>query len=309
MSIKSAHSASRRWSLKSLKFFEACARHETFAGAADELYVSHSAVSKQIKNLEQGLGFALFVRDAKIARLSPAGAVLASHLTDLFFDLDALIEDLASDKLNAPLVISCEPTICLKFLIPYFTEIEQQTGVNIQVLSAGGPLNFRRDPADIAIRRNDFELSDELHIFTIGQEYVGPVLDSQLKNTAAADGAKTTRIHSQTRSDAWLNWQEQTQCNAFNQDIYHQRHFLALEAAESGQGAALMSIHMVSRLLQQQKLYAPFGFVADGSKYLCLSARPFELDDRKLRICQWLRDKFSQNEQLAQAINAALCKA
>ncbi|NQZ33081.1 MAG: LysR family transcriptional regulator [Oceanospirillaceae bacterium] len=306
MPNESAHSASRRWSLKSLKFFEACSRHETFSGAADELYVSQSAVSKQIKNLEEGLGFALFVRDANTARLSPAGAVLASHLTDLFSDLDALIEDLASDKLNAPLVISCEPTICLKFLIPHFNEIEQQTGVKIQVLSAGGPLNFRRDPADIAIRRNDFPIDDELHIFTLGQEYVGPVFDSQLKNSDSTDEAKITRIHSQTRSDAWLNWQEQTQCNAFKEDIYHQRHFLALEAAESGQGAALMSIHMVSRLLTQQKLYAPFGFVADGSKYLCLSARPFELDDRKLRICQWLRDQFNQNQQLAQAINAAL---
>jgi len=58
---------------------------------------------------------------------------------------------------------------------------------------------------------------------------------------------------------------------------------LALEAAEPGQKAAMMSIHMAFRLLAMNKLSAPFGFTADGSKYIALSANTIELDQRKLR--------------------------
>ena len=297
--------SSPRWNLKSLRFFEACARQATFAAAADELCVSQSAVSKQIKNLEEGLGFALFVRDSKNTKLTSEGSVLAKHLTELFYNLDTLIDDLADSKTPAPLIISCEPTICLKLLIPCLNLIEQQTGIAIQVLSAGGPINFRRDHADLAIRRDDFNIAKELDTFPLGDEYVGPVITLDTIDINAKAKSNTTRIHSQTRPHAWENWQS-NHTHSFTEDVFHERHFLALEAAESGQGTAMMSIHMVSRLLEMKKLSAPFGFTADGSKYIALSANPIELDERKLRICQWLQQRFENNAQQALEINAAL---
>ncbi len=296
---------SPRWNLKSMRFFETCARQATFAAAADELCVSQSAVSKQIKNLEEGLGFALFARDSKNTTLTSEGSILAKHLTELFYDLETLIDDLANSKIHAPLIISCEPTICLKLLIPCLNLIEQQTGIAIQVLSAGGPINFRRDHVDLAIRRNDFNIAKELDVFLLGDEYVGPVITSQTLDNDANNKPNTTRIHSQTRPHAWTNWQS-NRTHSFTEDVFHERHFLALEAVESGQGAAMMSIHMVSRLLEMKKLSAPFGFTTDGSKYIALSKNAIELDERKHRICQWLQQKFEKNTQQALEINAAL---
>jgi DNA-binding transcriptional LysR family regulator len=288
-----------------MRFFEVCARQATFAAAADELCVSQSAVSKQIKNLEEGLGFTLFVRDSKNTKLTGEGSILAKHLTELFYDLDTLIEDLADSKTPAPLIISCEPTICLKLLIPCLSIIEQQTGIAIQVLSAGGPINLRRDHADLAIRRNDFNIAQGLDVFPLGDEYVGPVITLETTDVNEMTKSNTTRIHSQTRPHAWDNWQS-NHPHSFTEDVYHERHFLALEAAESGQGAAMMSIHMVSRLLEMNKLSAPFGFTADGSKYIVLSANAIALDERKLRICQWLQQRFERNAQQALEINASL---
>jgi DNA-binding transcriptional LysR family regulator len=302
--------ANRQWSLKSLKFFEVCARHQTFVAAASELYVTHSAVSKQIKSLEEGLGFKLFIRDAQVLRLSAKGRVLADHLVTLFADLSTVIDDLSDDDMSGALIISCEPTISLKLLIPLMAQIQQATGVNIQVLSAGGAINFRRDPVDLAIRRNDFAIDDDVNLYTLGKEYVGPVISvhhqrAQFKPAKMEQqtGLSFNKIHAKTRPNAWLNWQAKSAAITANDDVYFEHHFSALEAVQAGQGAAIMSIHMIARQLHQGQLLAPFGFLPDGSDYVCLSLKPIEQDQRKLLVCEWLRDEFAKNIEQAQQIN------
>jgi DNA-binding transcriptional LysR family regulator len=301
----------RQWSLKSLKFFEVCARHQTFVAAASELYVTHSAVSKQIKSLEEGLGFKLFIRNTQVLRLSAKGRILADHLVTLFADLTTVIDDLSDDDMRAALIISCEPTISLKLLIPLMAQIQQATGVNLQVLSGGGAINFRRDPVDLAIRRNDFAIDDDVNLYTIGKEYVGPVVSALHHQGAQFKPAKMeqknelsfNKIHAKTRPNAWLNWQAKSAAISGSDNVYFEHHFSALEAVQAGQGAAIMSIHMVARQLHQGQLIAPFGFLSDGSDYVCLSLKPIEQDQRKLLVCEWLRHEFAKNIQQAQQIN------
>ncbi|WP_018689307.1 LysR family transcriptional regulator [Ahrensia kielensis] len=291
-------SKKRHLSLKALKVFESCARHGSFTSAADELFITQSAVSKQIRKLEDGIGFSLFIRDAKSNRLSPAGQILAAHLIDLFADLETLIDRIAGGSVDAPLIVSCEPTVCLKLLIPSLPQILSEAMVEVRVLSGGGAIDFRRDHVDIAIRRNDFPIDDRLHIQTLGSEQVGPVISPSLDFCKGSKPESFVRIHANTRPDAWLNWQEQANHNSFKKDLYYEHHFLALEAAESGQGAALMSLHMVAQSLEQGRLVAPVGFIKDGSKYVCLSASPIELDDRKIRFINWFKAKLSENTNI-----------
>ena len=282
----------RYLNLKSLKTLEACARHNSFAAVADELGVTQSAISKQMHKLEDDLGLVLFIPNAPTQKLTPAGQALAAHLSNVFFELENVIADLIAGAIDTPLIVSCEPTICLKLLIPSVPQIFADTGVEVRVLSGGGAIDFRRDHVDLAIRRNDFTIDENLYVQTLGAEYVGPVVAPHVANNAPEN---KVRIHSKTRPNAWLDWQEQTKKTAFRQDIHHQHHFLALEAAESGQGVALMSVHMVARSLQQGKLVAPYGFIADGSKYVSLSPSPIELDDRKVKFCRWFQDRLLKN--------------
>lgn len=279
--------------LKSLKVFEACARHHSFAAAAEELCVTQSAVSKQMQKLQEDFGIALFIHDGFANQLSPAGRRLAAHLSNTFQDLDNLVGQLVAGHIDAPLVVSCEPTICLKFLIPCLPEILSDSGLEVHVLSGGGALDFRRHRVDLAIRRNDFSIDPSLDVQTIGSEYVGPVVASDISKSKTE-----VRIHARTRPDAWLQWQEQTGNSSYEGDIFYEHHFQVLEAVESGQGAGLMSLHMVSRLLQRGTLLAPRGFVADGSKYVALSADSIAEDGRKVKFCTWLRQKFQENAAL-----------
>jgi len=59
----------------------------------------------------------------------------------------------------------------------------------------------------------------------------------------------------------------------------------------------------VAKQLEEQQLMTPYGFLADGSDYVCLSLRPIEQDQRKLLVCEWLRQKFAKNIQQAQQLN------
>ncbi len=275
-----------------MRTFEVCARRGSFAAAAEELRITQGAVSKQIKGLEENLGLPLFYRQGNRIDLSIEGSELAAHLFEMFEDLDSLVNRLAPDHATTPLVVSCEPTICLKLLIPLAPVIEEETGIKLKILSGGGAVDFHRHGIDLAIRRNDFDLEPDLHIETIAKEFVGPVMNLDLSFGRGSEPQNHTRIRSSSRPDAWLNWNDQTGKDTLTREVEHQHHFLALEAAENGHGIAMMSLYMVARNMENTKLTAPFGFVPDGSKYLCISTRPIDNDPRKRALVDWLKKKF-----------------
>lgn len=287
-----------KWSLKAMRTFEVCARRKSFSAAADELMVTQGAVSKQIKTLEKNLNLPLFHRQGNRIVLSTEGSELATHLFAMFEDLDKLVTRLGPDQAKTPLVVSCEPTICLKFLLPLVPKIEEETGVALRVLSGGGPVDFHRHGIDLAIRRDDFKLDHGLEIETIGNEYVGPVMRLDRTFAGGPEPENHTRIRSSSRPDAWLKWDEQTQKDSLSLDVEHQHHFLALEAAENGHGIAMMSLYMVVRSLEKTRLTAPFGFLADGSKYICIAPRPIDAESRKRALVDWLKQKFHEYECL-----------
>ncbi len=286
------------WSLRSLRTFEVCARKLSFSNAAVELNITQGAVSKQIKTLEQNLDIALFERYGSKILLTSEGKELALHLTTMFEGLDDYLASLGSKALKTPLVISCEPTICLKFLIPLVPQIEAETGVPLRILSAGGTVDFHHFGIDLAIRRNDFAIDKDLDCIVIGEEMMGPVIRCGIPFCKDADPASYTRLHASTRQGAWSQWASANNANyqsnnLFINDIEYQHHFLALEATQSGQGIAMMSIYMVARNLETSKLEAPKGFTKDGSDYVCLSRKSIKSDPRKQAVVTWLQKKFA----------------
>src|SRR5450830_1027575 len=104
--------------VNALRFFDIAARHESFVKAADELHLTHGAVSRQIRLLEESLGITLFERRNRAVFLTPAGVQLQAATQHAFAHLATVIETLRQTPLNTPLVVSCEPTIAMKWLIP-----------------------------------------------------------------------------------------------------------------------------------------------------------------------------------------------
>jgi len=284
--------------LSALKAFEASARHESLVKAADELHVTQGAISKQVKNLEVELGAELFVRRNRGVFLSQKGRWLAQRLRSIFSSLDDVVEDFRNMDAQAPLVVSCEPTVCLRLLIPAIDELKEATGLVVRVLAAGGKIDFRRDHVDVAIRRNDFPIDDDIFTLEIGREAVGPVHVPEMNLSKTGDCYNISMIHAQTRPNAWKAWGRDSGVRVHCIDNVSYEHFyLALEAAGAAQGVAMASVHMVARDIKNGRLIAPFGFYPDGSHYICLSKTEFDKDPRKGLFMNWMKKKMANNFQ------------
>jgi DNA-binding transcriptional LysR family regulator len=286
-------------SLGALRAFEAVARLGSLVAAAAELNVTHGAVSKQVQALEHELGVPLFERRNRGLFLTLDGQWLAERISVTFGQLEQTIGDFRARKSPAgPLTVSCEPTLCLRFLIPLLVDLKAETGLDVRVLAAGGPVDFRRQQVDVAIRRSDFAVPAGVIAVPLAPELMGPV-------TAPTKGYSALHtlplLHSETRPHAWQSWLDQTGAALSNAEAQYEHFYLAVQAAAAGQGLAIASIHMVAGSLHAGALRAPLGFKRDGSHYHALLPVG-ALDDRRRDLIAWIERQMMTNVRFAEEL-------
>ncbi|MGL4767566.1 MAG: LysR substrate-binding domain-containing protein [Formosimonas sp.] len=277
--------------LNGLKVFAATARKLSMAAAAQELCLTHGAVSRQIKSLEASLGVLLFVRRNRAIFLTRAGEALYQTCTHIFAQLAQTIEEIQQAPALKPLVVSCEPTIAMRWLIARLPDFQaKHPSIVLHLFAAGGAVQFMEQGVDLAIRRNDF--AHDYWSAPLADEMVGPVCTPEI----APNLAQAVRLHSATRPNAWANWCAQTGqlAVAVGGQLHFEHFYLSLQAASAGLGVAMASRYMVEQELADGRLVAPFGFSADGSQYGLLSAMDVAGDERKARFLAWLREQFAQ---------------
>lgn len=291
----------RQAALGTLRFFEAAARLGSFVQAADELYVTHGAVSRQIRLLETSLGTPLFERRNRGVFLTPAGVQLRDAVQLAFERLDAALEAVRQPVRQGPLVVSCEPTIAMKWLIPRLGDFyRRHPEVQLHLFASGGPVAFQRDAVDVALRRNDFLWDAGLHAEKVCDEWIAPVCAPALLRQGRLELSAQRLLHTASRPSAWAHWRAAGKHDGGGQgDSQTFEHFyLSLQAACAGLGVAIGSVFMAREDLDSGRLVAPFGFRRDGSGYFLLSPLPFDGDARRTTLLRWLR------EQMAQALPA-----
>ncbi|GGP27231.1 transcriptional regulator GcvA [Silvimonas amylolytica] len=140
-------------SLSALRAFEAAARLGNLARAADELFVTHGAVSHQIKTLESQLGFRLFSRNGRGVVLTAPGQRLANILNGAFNDIAGEIAAIAQEQQRPRLVITCLPSFAAKWLTPRLGEfISKYPDVELWIRSTKTPENLVAEEIDLGIR-------------------------------------------------------------------------------------------------------------------------------------------------------------
>lgn len=107
----------------------------------------------------------------------PQAQELASEIGRGLDNLQSAIDRACRHHQNRPLVISCEPTFLIRWLIPRLAGLQQAVGKerDLQLVSAGGAVAFSREGIDLAIRRNDFPIADDVVARPFLKERVGPV--------------------------------------------------------------------------------------------------------------------------------------
>ena len=288
--------AARFPSLSALRVFESAARHLNFGRAGDELFVTHSAVSKQIRLLEEDLGVSLFERRNRAVFLTDAGRRLLGTMSEVFRQISDCCDEIKRGG-AAPLVVSCEPTFTQRWLIPRLPQFNAlHPDIEVHVLAAGGPVSFDRSHIDLALRRSDFSWSPELFVETVVEERVGPVCAPRLLAGGGDDILSLPRIHSVTRRDAWARYLADNRIGDPNppgsQAFEH--FYLSIEAAIAGLGAAIGPEPLVADAVESGQLVAPLGFSSNGYSYILLSRLAFEGDTRKRDFLAWLRAQFGR---------------
>jgi DNA-binding transcriptional LysR family regulator len=300
--------------LKAFQVFNVAASVGSYSEAAKQLNITHGAVSKQIKVLEEHLACSLFYKQGRGVRLTSEGELLKGYTERAFSTLQTGVNVLSRQNNNV-LEVSCEPTLTMRWLMPRISEFFAKSGIDVRLSTAGGPVTLGASGLSLAIRRDDFEAGTDYQKLFLVEEWVGPVFSSQYWEEISRKNTDVTCLHSETRPEAWKNWlsyfdiansaqkqPERNQClNQFKSALntstknHTMGHFyFCLQAAVDGLGGAIGSYPLIQDDLSRGNLIAPFGFVKSGFNYVLLAEQD-KLTHNEEQFSDWLKAELAKS--------------
>lgn len=291
--------SSPRLSLNALRAFEATARLRSFSAAADELSVTHGAVSRHVRMLEDNLGLALLTRGAQGAEPTSEGQRLADGLSTAFQLIQSSVEQLKP----GPLTLSCSESIMMYWLIPRLARFQEaHPGIELRFNMSHGPLDFVRDNVSVAIRLSSIEPPRDAQRSDVASEWIGPVCSpeylKQLRIASVEDLARTRLMVSRTRPGAWSDWARCTGLadESLRVDEAFEHFYLLIQGARCGLGVANVPRMLVRDDLASGTLVAPLGFVRGPNRLALWVAPHLARRPDVMRLVDWLQEELRATE-------------
>jgi DNA-binding transcriptional LysR family regulator len=280
--------------LNALRAFEAAARLGRVSAAADELGVTHGAVSRQVRQLEQYLDVELFEGSRRRPVVTLAGARLADRLTPLFQRLDDTLIDVV-DQRHGPLDVACYSTFAVRWLIPRLHRFQKANqNIDVRLTTSEDRIatgRVRHDMLIVALDPKSDLAEGDIQLF---EEVLGPVVAPKLvsarRKTTLAVLADLTLLETRTRRNAWPIWakaQSQVRPERPSRTAEFDHYSLAIEAASSGLGVCIVPLHLVADEVRSGRLVAPLGFSESGYRYVMRARTP--TSDKVERFLTWIR--------------------
>lgn len=275
-------------SLDDLRVFETVARIGSVRGAADELALTHGAVSRRISKLSNDLNVKLVEAKGRGISITKNGQLLAESAQQAFEQISSTLEKIQHTKQPSSLVLSCERSLAMTWLIRRLGQFQEQfPTIPVQLMVGGGHLDFNKDNITLAIRRIDFSLEPHWSIEKIFEESMGPVMQQEMI-TRFKQG-NYIGLATKTRPNAWKNWLAiNSSAKAPKEIRYFDHHFLMAEAAASGLGVGMCPKIMVMDDLDKERVIAPAGFSKDGSYYGLIHSREIKQSSDIAKLKQWI---------------------
>ncbi|APG15700.1 LysR family glycine cleavage system transcriptional activator [Bradyrhizobium sp. JR7.2] len=266
-------------SLNGLRAFEAAARHLSFTLAASELNVTQTAISHQIRRLEEELGIRLFVRQNRALALTPEARDYLPGVRAAFNDLRLATDRLLRKDDDKVLTVSTLASLAAKWLLPRLTDFqEQHPGIDVRITTSTSLVDFQRDNVDAAIRygrgqwpglRADWLMADELFPVCSPSLLRG---DKPLRQPEDLKGYPLLHT-SNANSDDWRLWLTAAGLPgdiARQPGITFDMIFMTIQAAIDGIGVAMGRTSYVQDDIAKGRLVVPFKIAlpADAGFYL-----------------------------------------
>ncbi|WP_372785138.1 LysR family transcriptional regulator [Phenylobacterium sp.] len=255
--------------LNALRAFEAAARHLSFTRAAEELCVTQTAISHQVKGLEARLGVSLFRRSNRGLKLTDEGLALAPTLFEAFGAIDRLLEQFEAGGLQEVLTVSAVGTFVVGALLEQLPAFRiAYPLVDLRLLTNNNKVDVVAEGLDYAIRFGDgawHGCEAELICRAPMSPLCAPQLAERLQEPA--DLLRLPLLRSYRPQD-WLNWFRAAGIHAVNvRGPLFDSSLIMAQAAIRGEGVALAPHALFQRELDNGQLVRPFAIEAGADGY------------------------------------------
>lgn len=265
MREKITHMTPRLPPLNAVRAFAAAARHQSFTLAAAELFVTHGAISRQVKALEEFLGVALFERRVRQVSLTPEGQRFFAEVAPALEQIGAAARALMDEAPARTVTINVRPSFAVRWVIPRLPAfVAQFPGISPQVVTSTVAPDQASEHFDVAIRRGrnaGWPASIAVQPFLLDEALI--VGTPALLANAPVDGPPDLAAHallwSRSRPDDWEHWKRQVgapRLRPASQLQFDHLHFV-LQAALDGLGFALAPASLVAHDLAAGRLVCP----------------------------------------------------
>ncbi|HWB45731.1 MAG TPA: transcriptional regulator GcvA [Hyphomicrobiaceae bacterium] len=310
----------KRFNLPPLDFiqgFEAAARTLSFTRAADELSITQSAVSRQIRALEEYLGVPLFERRPRSLALTEQGHMLYAAAVGLLEQLQAVTDRVRAHSGSPHLTVTTTGGFASLWLIPRLRRfMSRHPDVDVRISATYKTINLERSLVDVAVRYCLAEEAPPGAVRLFGEDLF-PVCSPALQ----AEGPRPLRTFEDLAHHVLLHMDEAAgmldwgtwltahglpdlkPASSIRFDSYEQM----IQAALGGQGVALGIGRLVSALMQAGQLIAPFGEIATGSRSYFIIASPLTGDRQHVKeFVTWLVEEAQAVEMAAGGVTSPL---
>lgn len=287
--------------LNALKAFEAAVRCGSFAHAADELHLTPSAISHQIKLLEDRLGVRLFHRVRRAVIPTDAGQRYYEEVRAAFRRIAAATAELTDSTKNDRLTIYASPSFAAQWLMPRLSHfVATHPQLDVVFSAVPSPFDLRSVDCDVGIQYAQDD-GDVVQLIPLPPELIVPMcspdfLDGARRIRRPEDLAVHALIHSDRCLVRWRQWLELHPGLVLDLDrgLHFDRSFMSISAAVQGLGVCLESTLLAHGELVSGRLVKPLGddgIEIAGHRVVCLP------DKRRLpkvlAFADWLSDALS----------------
>ena len=289
-------------SLNGLRAFEAAARHLSFTHAAQELNVTQTAISHQIRRLEEELGIKLFIRQSRALALTPQAAEYLPGIRAAFQDLRTATDRLLRKGDDRVLTISTLTSLAVKWLLPRLSSFqEQHPEIDVRITTSTELVDFHTSNVDAAIRYGQGRWPG-LDAEWLMAEHLFPVCSPKLLTGERAlrrpeDLEHATLLHTSSTIDDWRLWLTAAGLPAHlsqNRGLTFDLAFMTIQAAIDGLGVAMGHTAYVADDVANGRLVVPFNVSMPSAGYYFVTPQDRPATPKLNLFRDWLRTASKQ---------------
>jgi DNA-binding transcriptional LysR family regulator len=290
-------------SLHALRAFEATARLGSMSLAARELHVTHGAVSRQVRSLEEALGQPLFVRHGRGIEPTTAGRQLQESAHAAFGQVRETWTRLRREQLDAAVVLGCSGSVLARWVIPRLERLRHQVpGLTLHLSAQEEAPTDALAGLDAALLLAAPPWPGSWQVHDLAAECIGPVLSprhpdvERLCALPAVALCDEPLLYTASRPQAWPDWARAMGMapESLRQTQALPHLYFLLEAAAAGLGVAIAPQPLVADDLASGRLLAPWGFRPTDGRWILATTRR-EPDPRIDTLAGWLRSELTDH--------------